>query len=75
MVNATYPKCYETEWALLSSFLPQDKVAEFAQMNPQELLRATQKAAGNEHLIKWHDALIEIGKALKKLSEVEYSSI
>ncbi|KAI5121182.1 hypothetical protein M0805_005983 [Coniferiporia weirii] len=48
----------------LCSFLPQDKVAEFAQMSPQQLLRATQKAAGDERLIGWHDYLITAGKEL-----------
>ncbi|KAJ3553657.1 hypothetical protein NM688_g3492 [Phlebia brevispora] len=53
----------------LCSFLPQDKVAEFARMSPQELLRETQLAAGNSHLTAWHDLLIEKGKELKKMRE------
>ncbi|EJD01702.1 P-loop containing nucleoside triphosphate hydrolase protein [Fomitiporia mediterranea MF3/22] len=52
----------------LCSFLPQDKVAEFAQMSPQQLLRATQKAAGDGQLLKWHDSLIELGQELKDVS-------
>ncbi|KAL5529915.1 SMC5 [Sanghuangporus sanghuang] len=52
----------------LCSFLPQDKVAEFAQLSPQQLLRATQRAAGDERLLKWHDELIDAGKDLKELS-------
>ncbi|KAG6836487.1 hypothetical protein H0H93_007586 [Arthromyces matolae] len=51
----------------LCSFLPQDKVSEFAQMSPQELLRETQRAAGDERLTSWHDTLINAGKELRVL--------
>ncbi|KAH0588207.1 hypothetical protein H2248_006920 [Termitomyces sp. 'cryptogamus'] len=51
----------------LCSFLPQDKVSEFAQMTPQQLLRETQRAAGDERLTAWHDTLINAGKELKTL--------
>ncbi|KAG5221008.1 Structural maintenance of chromosomes protein [Salix suchowensis] len=53
-----------------SSFLPQDRVSEFAQMTPQQLLRETQRAAGDENLTAWHDTLISAGKELKQLQEV-----
>ena len=45
-------------------------MAEFARMTPQELLVATEKAAGNEHLLEWHTSLIETGQTLKKLNTV-----
>ncbi|KAL1705307.1 hypothetical protein EV121DRAFT_258668 [Schizophyllum commune] len=48
----------------LCSFLPQDKVSEFAAMSPQQLLRETQRAAGDKSLSKWHATLIEHGKTL-----------
>lgn len=51
----------------LCSFLPQDKVSEFAQMSPQQLLKETQRAAGNENLTKWHNILIGSGKDLRDL--------
>ncbi|PCH40750.1 nucleoside triphosphate hydrolase protein [Wolfiporia cocos MD-104 SS10] len=54
----------------LCTFLPQDKVSEFAQMSPQQLLRETQRAAGNASLTTWHDALISSGKDLKQLQEL-----
>jgi chromosome segregation ATPase len=54
---------------LHSSFLPQDKVAEFARMNPQQLLRETQRAAGDKRLTEWHDTLIESGKEMRELAE------
>ncbi|KAI6040438.1 hypothetical protein EDC04DRAFT_1511263 [Pisolithus marmoratus] len=54
----------------LCSFLPQDKVSEFAQMSPQQLLRETQRAAGDPNLTSWHDTLIESGKELKKAQEL-----
>jgi structural maintenance of chromosomes protein 5 len=47
---------------LCSSFLPQDKVSEFAQMSPQQLLKETQRAAGNERLSEWHRKLSDKGK-------------
>lgn len=54
----------------LCSFLPQDKVSEFASMSPQQLLRETQRAAGDERLTAWHDTLIGSGKELKELQEL-----
>ncbi|KAH9833821.1 uncharacterized protein C8Q71DRAFT_772688 [Rhodofomes roseus] len=53
----------------LCTFLPQDKVSEFAHMSPQQLLRETQRAAGNASLTAWHDTLISAGKDLKGLME------
>ncbi|EED84767.1 predicted protein [Postia placenta Mad-698-R] len=35
-----------------STFLPQDKVSEFAQMSPRQLLREMQRAAGNAKYIE-----------------------
>ncbi|OBZ70474.1 Structural maintenance of chromosomes protein 5 [Grifola frondosa] len=54
----------------LCTFLPQDKVSEFARMSPQQLLRETQRAAGDEHLTSWHDTLISKGKELKQVQEL-----
>lgn len=45
----------------LCCFLPQDRVAEFASMDPPELLRQTQKAAGRAGMSDWHERLIELG--------------
>ena len=53
-----------------SSFLPQDKVSEFAAMSPQQLLRETQRAAGDKSLSKWHATLIEHGKTLNGVQAV-----
>ena len=53
-----------------SSFLPQDKVVEFSQMTPQQLLLATEQAAGHKKLVEWHDTLINEGQNLKKLTSV-----
>ncbi|CDS10359.1 hypothetical protein LRAMOSA03035 [Lichtheimia ramosa] len=43
----------------LCQFLPQDKVAEFAQLTPTALLTKTQEAAGEKELLEWHQQLIE----------------
>ncbi|KAF8651094.1 hypothetical protein AX16_004894 [Volvariella volvacea WC 439] len=53
----------------LCSFLPQDKVSEFASMSPQQLLRETERAAGDEKLTFWHDTLIASGKEFKELQD------
>jgi len=39
-------------------------------MTPQNLLKETQRAAGNENLTTWHEALIKSGKELKELEGV-----
>lgn len=57
---------------LLSTFLPQDKVAEFARMTPQELLKATEEAAGDKNLKPWHDKLISLGQEVSKLVQVSF---
>jgi structural maintenance of chromosomes protein 5 len=54
----------------LCSFLPQDRVNEFAKLKPEELLVETQKVAGHEKLTSWHEQLIEMGKGLKEIKEV-----
>ncbi|WFD32277.1 Structural maintenance of chromosomes protein 5 [Malassezia sp. CBS 17886] len=46
----------------LCAFLPQDRVAEFAQMSPQVLLLETEQAAGHERLPQWHERLIDEGR-------------
>ncbi|KAI9318383.1 hypothetical protein BX666DRAFT_1876613 [Dichotomocladium elegans] len=43
----------------LCQFLPQDKVAEFAQLTPSALLTKTQEAAGESDLSTWHQELIK----------------
>lgn len=54
----------------LCSFLPQDKVSEFACMTPQELLQKTQEAAGPPQMTEWHKILIEAGGKAKELDDV-----
>jgi hypothetical protein len=45
-------------------------VAEFAKMAPITVLKETMRAAGDPRLSKWHEALIEKGLKLRKLSAV-----
>lgn len=54
----------------LCSFLPQDKVSEFAQMSSVQLLKETQRAAGDENLTIWHQTLIESGRELRGIQEL-----
>lgn len=53
-----------------SSFMPQERVAQFAEMSPQELLRQTQKAAGPAQMTEWHEKLIELTKEGKEVGKV-----
>jgi hypothetical protein len=39
-------------------------------MSPQQLLRETQRAAGDANLTNWHDTLISAGKDLKQMMQV-----
>lgn len=41
-----------------STFLPQDRVSSFAQLSAPDLLKETQKAAGDSRLSGWHETLI-----------------
>ncbi|KAJ0975605.1 hypothetical protein J5N97_017570 [Dioscorea zingiberensis] len=51
----------------LTQFLPQDRVCEFAKLNPIQLLEETEKAVGNPELPVQHQALIEKSLELKRL--------
>lgn len=56
----------------LCQFLPQDKVVEFAKMNPQQLLEATEKAVGPPGMYDHHMKLIELrGKYSAVISSKE----
>jgi chromosome segregation ATPase len=46
----------------LCQFLPQDRVAAFAQLTRPELLKATEKSIGGEELLATHKELVEIKK-------------
>ncbi|KAI0044470.1 P-loop containing nucleoside triphosphate hydrolase protein [Auriscalpium vulgare] len=54
----------------LCAFLPQDKVSEFAHMSPQQLLRETELAAGDNRLTAWHDTLVSAGKELHEVTDL-----
>lgn len=51
-------------------FLPQDKVVEFARLNPYELLIATEKAIGDSSLYDTHMELIAKRDAMKLREQV-----
>ena len=53
----------------LCSFLPQDKVAEFAKMAPVTVLRETMRAAGDPRLTSWHEQLREKGAKCNAFEE------
>ena len=54
----------------LCQFLPQDKVVEFAAMNPVDLLRSTQLAAAPPEMIDFHEDLKKLrGRQKEILSE------
>ena len=42
-------------------------------MTPQQLLRETQRAAGDERLTAWHDTLVNTGRDLKLVQEASFA--
>ncbi|ORX55048.1 P-loop containing nucleoside triphosphate hydrolase protein [Hesseltinella vesiculosa] len=54
----------------LCQFLPQDKVAEFAQLTPSLLLTRTQSAVGERKMLEWHGTLIDLRKQENTLRQV-----
>nr|WJN25110.1 structural maintenance of chromosome protein [Pseudozyma flocculosa] len=52
----------------LCSFLPQDKVHEFAKMTDAKRLVETEKAVGGARLVRWHEKLNEHGKAAAEIA-------
>ncbi|SPO27738.1 related to SMC5 - Structural maintenance of chromosomes, required for cell viability [Ustilago trichophora] len=52
----------------LCSFLPQDKVHEFAKMTDAKRLVETEKAVGGQRLVRWHEKLNQHGKAAAEIA-------
>ncbi|KAJ9479932.1 Structural maintenance of chromosomes protein 5 [Pseudozyma hubeiensis] len=59
---------FNIDVANLCSFLPQDKVHEFAKMTDAKRLVETEKAVGGARLVRWHDKLTEHGKAAAEIA-------
>nr|WJN25114.1 structural maintenance of chromosome protein [Sporisorium sorghi] len=59
---------YSIDVGNLCSFLPQDKVHEFAKMTDAKRLVETEKAVGGARLVRWHEKLNEYGKAAAELA-------
>ncbi|CAI6261297.1 unnamed protein product [Periconia digitata] len=51
----------------LCQFLPQDRVVEFARLDPIALLRETQRAAAPAKMVEWHDQLKQLRTNEKSL--------
>ncbi|WFD26275.1 Structural maintenance of chromosomes protein 5 [Malassezia nana] len=58
---------FHIEVGNLCSFLPQDRVADFAAMTPSRLLQDTQQSAGHPDLFEWHTRLMDLGHKLAAL--------
>lgn len=54
----------------LCTFLPQDRVANFARMNPIQLLEATEKAVGDPKLFEHHDLLRNSGAKMQDVKSM-----
>lgn len=50
--------CKRLKSGFFSCFLSQERVAEFAKLNPSTLLKETQRTAGHVKLTEWHETLI-----------------
>lgn len=63
------------EWNIqvdnLCQFLPQDRVASFAALSPQQILRETEKAVGSEATLQMHDQLILLHQKEKSFESVK----
>ncbi|CDS01233.1 hypothetical protein, partial [Sporisorium scitamineum] len=59
---------YNIDVGNLCSFLPQDKVHEFAKMTDAKRLVETEKAVGGDRLVRWHEKLNEHGKAAAEMA-------
>nr|WJN25111.1 structural maintenance of chromosome protein [Pseudozyma pruni] len=59
---------YDIDVGNLCSFLPQDKVHEFAKMTDAKRLVETEKAVGGAKLVRWHEKLNEHGKAAAEIA-------
>ncbi|KAK3048627.1 hypothetical protein LTS18_012908, partial [Coniosporium uncinatum] len=57
----------------LCQFLPQDRVVEFAQLTPVQLLESTQKAAAEPEMVAWHQELKKL-RADQKGKQSEYDT-
>jgi len=56
----------------LCQFLPQDRVVEFAGLNPVDLLTSTQRAAAPQRMVDWHEQLKKL-RVTQRTAEVEQS--
>ncbi|KPI44885.1 Structural maintenance of chromosomes protein 5 [Cyphellophora attinorum] len=61
----THAQSFSIQIDNLCQFLPQDKVVQFAQMDPKEILKSTQQAAGDAQMTKHHETLIQL-RAVQK---------
>ncbi|KAK6624544.1 hypothetical protein RUM44_011403 [Polyplax serrata] len=57
----------------LCTFLPQDKVQDFAKLNPQQLLDHTQKTVGTGELVQLHETLKELNS--KTLNQEKHCEV
>ena len=56
----------------LCNFLPQEKVASFAQLSNQELLEETMSTVGGKTMVTQYKDMCTLGKKEKELHEVNY---
>ena len=57
----------------VSQFLPQDRVAEFAKLEPWQVLIETEKATGGKEMHEQHLKLVSYKKREKDMKTVGYS--
>lgn len=60
-------RTYNIQVDNLCQFLPQDRVVEFAQMNPVQMLETTLRAAADPLALEWHKALVNVRNEQKEL--------
>lgn len=63
-----FTRSYNIQIDNLCQFLPQDRVVEFAGLNPIDLMRETQRAAAPPQVLENHENLKKLGKKFKEIS-------
>lgn len=53
-----------------SQFLPQDRVYDFCKLKPEDILKETEKAAGDANMFAEHEELIKFGSEESVKAEV-----
>jgi structural maintenance of chromosomes protein 5 len=66
-------KSFSIQLDNLCTFMPQDRVAAFARLDPVDMLKETQRAAAPEHMVTSHEKLKELARKQKGIGDEKKS--